>query len=72
MRNVVLLEHYYSPEELKARLAEWVAYYKQQRYHESLENVTPMEAYLGLQHQRLAERQKAKSHCCDRPSAPRS
>lgn len=60
MKNVILLEHYYSPEELQTRLAEWVAYYNEQRYHESLDNVTPLEAYLGVQHQRLAERQKTK------------
>lgn len=27
MKNVLLLEHYYSPDELSQRLTEWVAYY---------------------------------------------
>ncbi|WP_461117668.1 hypothetical protein [Spirosoma jeollabukense] len=27
MKNVLLLEHYYSPDELRQRVAEWVDYY---------------------------------------------
>ncbi|WP_223833994.1 integrase core domain-containing protein [Spirosoma profusum] len=27
MKNVLLLEHYYSPDELRTRLTEWVDYY---------------------------------------------
>lgn len=39
MKNVLLLEHYYSPDELSSRLREWVAYYNHrraapQRYHD--------------------------------------
>ena len=45
MKNVLLLEHYYSPDELRERLTEWVAYYNHQRYHESLDNVRPADAY---------------------------
>lgn len=60
MKNVLLLEHYFSPDELSSRLAEWVTYYNYQRYHESLENVRPADAYWGLQDQILAQRQKIK------------
>jgi transposase InsO family protein len=60
MKNVLLLEHYYSPDELRARLTEWVAYYNYQRYHESLDNVRPADAYWGRQDQILADRQKTK------------
>jgi transposase InsO family protein/transposase-like protein len=60
MKNVLLLEHYYSPDELRKRLTEWVDYYNHQRYHESLDNVRPADAYWGRQDQILAQRQKIK------------
>ena len=60
MKNVLLLEHYYSPDELRTRLAEWVNYYNHQRYHESLDNVRPADDYWGSQEQILADRQKTK------------
>lgn len=60
MKNVLLLEHYYSPDEQRTRLAEWVDYYNHQRYHESLDNVRPADAYWGRQEQILADRQKTK------------
>jgi len=43
MKNIIKLEHYYSPEELEANIADFVDYYNNQRYHESLKNVTPAE-----------------------------
>jgi transposase InsO family protein len=60
MKNVLLLEHYYSPDELSQRVAEWVDYYNHQRYHESLSNVRPADAYWGRQEQIVADRQKIK------------
>lgn len=60
MKNVLLLEHYYSPDKLSSRLTEWLHYYNHQRYHESLDNVTPADAYWGRQEQILADRQKIK------------
>jgi transposase InsO family protein len=47
MKNVIKLELYYSPEELKYRLKEFVDYYNNHRYHESLQNVTPADVYFG-------------------------
>ena len=60
MKNVLLLEHYYSPDELRKRLTEWVDYYNHQRYHESIDNVRPADAYWGRQAQIVAERKKIK------------
>jgi putative transposase len=65
MKNVLLLEHYYSPDELRERLTEWVAYYNYQRYHDrvagrSLDNVRPADAYWGRQELIVAERKKIK------------
>ena len=47
MKNQVLLENYYLPEELKVRIGEFVEYYNYERYHESLGNLTPADVYYG-------------------------
>ncbi len=60
MKNVVKLQHYYFPWELEAALRDFVAYYNNDRYHESLGNVTPADVYFGRQHQVLSEREKIK------------
>ncbi len=60
MKNVVKLEHYYFPWELEAALRDFVAYYNNERYHESLDNVTPADVYFGRQYAVLSERAKIK------------
>lgn len=60
MKNVVKLEHYYSPEQLTYRLEEFVEYYNHQRYHESLSNVTPADVYFGRDQQILQKRKSLK------------
>lgn len=60
MKNLLLLEHYYSPGELESRIGEWVEYYNHHRYHESLNNLTPADVFNGRNQARLAERQKIK------------
>ena len=60
MKNVVKLQHYYFPGELEAAIGEFVAYYNNERYHESLDNVTPADVSFGRQHEVLAERSKIK------------
>ena len=47
LKNQILLENYYLPGQLEARLAEFVAYYNHRRYHESLNNLTPADVYCG-------------------------
>ena len=47
MKNQILLENYYLPGQLEARLAEFVNYYNSRRYHESLNNLTPADVYFG-------------------------
>ena len=47
MKNQILLENYYLPGQLEARLAEFVDYYNSRRYHESLNNLTPADVYFG-------------------------
>ena len=45
MKNVIKLENYYNPEELKQAINRFVHYYNNQRYHESLNNLTPSDFY---------------------------
>ena len=60
MKNVVKLQHYYFPWELEAALRDFASYYNNERYHESLDNVTPADVYFGRQHEVLTERAKIK------------
>ena len=62
MKNIIKLEHYYSPGELEAQIAEFVNYYNNQRYHESLNNVTPTDVYFGRAQEVLARREIIKQH----------
>jgi putative transposase len=47
MKNVVKLENYYFPGELESAIACFVEYYNHQRYHESLDNLTPADVFYG-------------------------
>ena len=60
MENVVKLQHYYFPWELEAALRDFVAYYNHERYHESLDTVTPADVYFGRRYAVLSERAKVK------------
>ena len=55
MKNLILLENYYLPGELEARIGQFVAHYNECRYHESLDNLTPADVYFG-RGQRILER----------------
>jgi putative transposase len=60
MKNVVRLQNYYSPTELEAAIADFVAYYNFERYHESLDNLTPADVYYGRGKEVLTKREKIK------------
>jgi putative transposase len=47
MKNRFLLENYYLPGQLEQSIGEFVAYYNNRRYHESLDNLTPADVYFG-------------------------
>ena len=60
MKNQVLLENYYFPGDLKARIGQFVHYYNTQRYHESLNNLTPEDVYTGRGQTVLNRRHRIK------------
>ena len=41
------LTTYSCPSELEKAINEWVKYYNERRFHESLDNLTPRDVYLG-------------------------
>ena len=47
MKNVIKLNHYFCPSELEKAIDEWVKYYNERKFHESLDNPTPRDVYLG-------------------------
>ena len=47
MKNVIKLNHYFCPSELEKAIDGWVKYYNESRFHESLDNLTPRDVYLG-------------------------
>jgi len=60
MKNVINLENYYYPWELEKRIEEFVNYYNHERYHESINNLTPADVYAGRRDEILNERERIK------------
>jgi len=47
LKNRILLENYFLPGDLESQIEAFVEHYNHRRYHESLYNVTPADAYFG-------------------------
>jgi transposase InsO family protein len=60
LKNRILLENYFLPGDLEAQIAAFVDDYNHRRYHESIGNLTPADAYSGRGHTILAERERIK------------
>ena len=60
MKNILLLENYYSPSELQYHIEIFVHYYNNYRYHEALNNVTPADVYYGRDREILTRREQIK------------
>ncbi|UWQ31245.1 integrase core domain-containing protein [Leisingera sp. M527] len=60
LKNRVLLENYYLPGALERQIGTFVDYCNNQRYHESLSNVTPAGVYFGRDKAILRESEKIK------------
>jgi putative transposase len=60
MKNLIKLQHYYLPAELEHSLEQFVEHYNNQRYHESLDNLTPSDVYYGRDKDILTKRDEIK------------
>lgn len=60
MKNIVKLDNYYFPWELKQAIAAFVEYYNHERYHESLDNLTPADVYFGQAEEVKSKREEIK------------
>lgn len=60
MKIVLMQDNYFTPQQLEAEIAKWVHYYNNERYHESLNNLTPSDVYHGRAEQKLKERADIK------------
>jgi len=56
----VLLENYFLPGYLQQQIEAFVEHYNYQRYHESLDNVTPADAYFGRASAIIKRRERIK------------
>ena len=61
-KNQILLNHYYFPCELESELNRFVDYYNNDRYHESLNNLTPADVYYGRGESILEQRRLIKEN----------
>jgi putative transposase len=60
LKNLVLLQNYAFPWDLEREIGRFVDYYNHQRYHESLDNVTPADVYFGRAKEVLTRREEIK------------
>ena len=60
LKNRILLENYFLPGDLEAQIEAFVEHYNHQRYHESLNNVTPADAYFGRVAAIIKQRERIK------------
>ena len=60
LKNRILLENYYLPGELENQIQQFIQYYNHERYHESLNNLTPADVYYGRSQAILDNRDKIK------------
>ena len=61
LQNRILLENYYLPGDLDNQISACVDHYHNQRYHESIGNVTPADAYFGRHTASIEKRKKSKT-----------
>ena len=60
LKNKVLLENYFLPGDLEAQIEAFIEHYNHRRYHESLKNVTPADAYFGRAAAIIKQRERIK------------
>ena len=60
LKNRILLENYFLPGDLEQEIEAFVEHYNHRRYHESLDNVTPADTYLGKAPAIIKQRERIK------------
>lgn len=60
LKNRILLDNYFFPEDLKVQIEAFVDHYNHQRYHEGLANLTPADVYFGRGQSILQQRERIK------------
>jgi transposase InsO family protein len=60
LKNRILLENYYLPDDLAAKVEAFVNHYNHRRYHESLRNFTPADVCFGRGQTILLDRERIK------------
>ena len=60
LKNRILLENYFLPGDLECQIESFVEHYNHDRYHESLNNVTPADVYFGRAQSILNRRERIK------------
>ena len=60
LKNRILLENYFLPGDLEAQIEAFVRHYNHQRYHESLNNITPAVVSFGRDKAILQHRERIK------------
>ena len=66
LKNRILLENYFLPGDLERQIETFVEYYNHKRYHESLGNVTPADAYFGRGEAIIQQRERIKRKTIER------
>jgi len=60
LKNRILLDNYYLPGHLEHEIGQFIQYYNHERYHESINNLTPADVYFGRGSAILEKRRKIK------------
>ena len=60
LKNRILLENYFFLADLEAQIEAFVDHYSHQRYHESINNLTPADVYFGRGQAILKQRERIK------------
>jgi transposase InsO family protein/transposase-like protein len=60
MKNILLLNNYYLPDTLEAEIGRFVDYYNNERYHEAIDNLRPVDVYEGRAREIITEREVIK------------
>lgn len=60
MKNIINLNHYYLPGELEKEIEEFINFYNNDRYHEAINNLKPVDVYNGKSIEILDKREETK------------